>query len=184
MTQRLITLGLLLGLTFSATAQKIFIATGGKAHLFSATPIENIDAVTSSMSSVLNTINNTLAFSVPMRTFKFEKSLMEEHFNEKYVESETYPKSTFNAKINESINWERDTVADVTATGEFFLHGVTRTITEKGKLTISGGSISLSAVFIVVLKDYKIEVPKLLSNIISETIRVDLNCNYIPYRKE
>jgi hypothetical protein len=184
MTQRLITLGLLLGLTFSATAQKIFIATGGKVHFFSETPVENIDAVTNSMSSVLNTINNTVAFTVPMRTFKFEKSLMEEHFNEKYVESEIYPKATFNAKINESINWERDTVADVTATGEFFLHGVTRTITEKGKLTISEGSISLSAVFNVALKDYKIEVPKLVTKNIAETIRVDLNCKYVPYKKE
>lgn len=165
-------------------AQKVFIANGGRVHFFSETPMENIEAVTNSMSSVLNTSNNTIAFTVPMRTFSFDKSLMEEHFNEKYVESELYPKSTFNAKINEAINWDRDTVADVTATGEFFLHGVTRTITEKGKLTISKGTIGLSVVFNVALRDYKIQVPKLVTKNIAESIRVDLSCSYAPYKKD
>jgi hypothetical protein len=88
-----------------AIGQTIFLATGGKVSFFSETKAENIDATTSSMTSVLNTATGEIAFTVPMRTFKFKKSLMEEHFNEKYVESEKYPKSAFDNNFSSKCNF-------------------------------------------------------------------------------
>ncbi len=170
--------------TSTLNAQNIYLATGGKVSFFSETPVENIDATTESMTSVLNISNNEVQFTVPLRTFKFKKALMEEHFNEKYVESEIYPKSTFKGKINDTIDWARDTVIAVSATGEFNLHGVTKTITEKGKLTIRGTKIRLDVSFLIALKDYNIEIPKLVTKSIAEEIRVDLNCDYNPYVKK
>ncbi|MBK9637513.1 MAG: YceI family protein [Bacteroidetes bacterium] len=168
----------------SVRAQKVFLATGGMVHFFSETPLENIDANSHSMTSVLTTGTNKILFTVPMRTFKFEKSLMEEHFNEKYVESEKYPKATFKGVINETLDWSRDTVASVTATGSFELHGVTKEITEKGTLKISGEKINLVVVFDILLADYKIRIPKVVTTNISEMIRVNLDCDFMPYVKK
>ena len=168
----------------SSYGQSVYLATGGKASFFSATSMENIDAVTQSMTGVLTAATNDVIFTVPLRTFKFKSALMEEHFNEKYVESEKYPKSTFKGKINEKIDWTRDTVATVTATGDMTLHGVTKTTTETGKLTIKEGKINLEVVIDVALKDYNIEVPKIVTQSIAEVIKVTMNCTFVPYVKK
>lgn len=171
-------------ITAMAHAQSVYIATGAKAHFFSETVLENIDAKSESMTSVLSITTNEIQFSVPLRTFKFEKSLMEEHFNEKYVESETYPKTSFKGKLNETIDWTKDTLMIVTATGDLNLHGVTKTITEQGKLTIKKGTIRIETAFTIALKDYNILVPKVVSQSVAENIKVDVDCNYMPYVKK
>jgi hypothetical protein len=174
----------LVAMAAGVQAQNIFLATGGKVSLFSSTPLENIDATTESATSVITTSTNSIQFTVPMRTFKFKKALMEEHFNEKYVESEKFPKSTFKGKINEAINWNRDTVATVTATGDFFLHGVTKQRTETGKLTIKNGKIYLDISFSVLLKEYEIEVPKVVTQSVAETISINGSFTYTVYQKK
>ncbi len=179
----IIVLCLLFG-SYQASAQHVFIATGGKVSFFSETPVENIDAHTESMTSVLTTTTQDIQFTVPMRTFKFKKALMEEHFNEKYVESELYPKSTFKGKINDTLDWSSDTTLEVSASGEFYLHGVTKSITEKGKISISEGKIHLEVNFNIALKDYNIEIPKIVTKSIAENIRVSLSCDYVPYVKK
>lgn len=174
----------LLSIAPNVRAQKVFLATGGKVHFFSATPMENIEAESKSMTGVLTTVTNKILFTVSMRTFKFEKSLMEEHFNEKYVESEKYPKATFKGIINESLDWSRDTTAQVTATGIFELHGVAKEITEKGTLKIVGDKINLVVVFNIALADYKIRIPKVVMMNIAEVIKVNMECDFIPYAKK
>ena len=168
----------------SVIAQKVFLATGGMAYFFSATPLENIEAKSQSMTAVLTTGSNKIHFTVPLRTFKFDKSLMEEHFNEKYVESEKYPKTAFKGVINETIDWSRDTVATVTATGTFDLHGVVKEVTEKGTLKIIGDKINLVVAFDIILADYKIRIPKVVTTNIAEVIRVNIECDFTPYVKK
>ena len=165
-------------------AQSVLLATGGKVSFFSETPMENIDATSQSATSVITTSTNSIQFTIPVRTFKFKKALMEEHFNEKYVESEKFPKSTFKGKINENINWSRDTVATITATGVMDLHGVNKMITETGKLTIKNGVVTVDFTFMVALKDYNIEVPKLVTQSIAENIRITGTFQYKPYEKK
>lgn len=170
--------------TQGSDAQGVLLATGGKVSFFSETPMENIDATSQSATSVITTSSNAIQFTIPVRTFKFKKALMEEHFNEKYVESEKFPKSTFKGKINESINWSRDTVANVTATGVMDLHGVNKMITENGKLTIRNGLVALDFNFMIALKDYSIEVPKLMNQSVAENIKVTGSFQYKPYEKK
>ncbi len=165
-------------------AQQVLLATGGKVSFFSETPLENIDATSLSGTSVITTTSNAIQFTIPMRTFKFKKALMEEHFNEKYVESEKFPKSAFKGKINEAINWTRDTVATVTATGVMDLHGVNKMITETGRLSIKNGVVSLDFTFNLALKDYNIEVPKVVTQSIAEEIKVTGSFTYKPYEKK
>ncbi len=164
-------------------AQSIYLATGGNGSFFSETSVENIDAKTNSLTSVLNIASKEIAFTVPLRTFKFKSALMEEHFNEKYVESEKFPNSTFKGKINEVIDWTKDGVYDITATGVMSLHGVEQPRTEKGKATVKEGKITVNCIFNVKLTDYKIEVPKLVMANIASDMNITVNCTYAPYKK-
>lgn len=174
----------LIGLHFdNLNAQSIYLATGGNGKFFSETNVENIDAKTNSLTSVLNIASKEIAFTVPLRTFKFKSALMEEHFNEKYVESEKYPNSTFKGKINETIDWTKDGVYDITATGIFNLHGVDQQRTEKGKATVKDGKITIDCIFNVKLTDYKIEVPKLVMANIAPDMNITINCTYALYKK-
>ena len=95
-----LTLLCLLGfVAWTSTAQQ-FMTRSGNVGFFSATPIENIEAHNHQMSGLLDASNGGFAFQVQMRGFHFEKALMEEHFNENYVESDTYPKATYQGTID------------------------------------------------------------------------------------
>lgn len=164
-------------------AQNIFNCKDGESSFYSETPIENIDATSSGMNVVLNTSNGNMVFIVPYTSYKFKKALMQEHFNEKYMESDKYPNAMFKGKINEQIILTKDTTMEVTATGVFSCHGVDKTITEKGTLTVLNGTISLKGAFKVALKDYNIEVPKVVVQNIAEVIDVKFSANLFPYKK-
>ena len=148
---------------------------------FSETPMENIDAKTNTAFSMLKTETNDISYMVALRSFKFDKPLMQEHFNEKYVESEKYPNASFKGKINEKINWNRDTVANITSTGIFNIHGVDQPHTEKGKLTIKGTSITIEGEFNVKVADHKIEVPTVVSTKVAEVVKVSHKLTLTPY---
>lgn len=168
---------------YNVNAQSIYLATGGNGSFFSVTNVENIDAKTNSLTSVFNTATEEIVFTVPLRTFKFKSSLMEEHFNEKYVESDKYPNATFKGKINETIDWTKDGIYDISSTGIMNLHGVDQTRTEKGKATVKEGNIIIDCTFNIKLTDYKIEVPKLVMSNIAPDLDIKVNCTYAPYKK-
>jgi hypothetical protein len=171
-------------LAASAAAQPVYLATGGHCAFFSSTPVEDISAVSENLNSVLNATTKEIQFKVAMTSFRFKKALMQEHFNEKYVESHKYPYAVFRGKINEDVDLTRDGTYDVTADGIFNVHGVDKQHTEKGKVTIKDGVVSLESSFKVALKDHNIEVPKIVVANISEVIDVTINCSYTPYKKE
>ena len=168
---------------FTAFPQ-VYLATGGECSFHSSTPVEDIDAVSESLNSVLNLANNEIQFKVALTTFRFEKALMREHFNEKYVESDKYPHAFYKGVINEKIDVSRDTVIDITSEGTFSVHGVEKAYKEKGKLTIKNGGITIEADFKVALKDHNIAIPKIVMANISEVIDVHFTCSYQPYKKK
>src|SRR5579859_4572324 len=90
------------------TSAQIYKFNDGKASLFSEAPIENIDAHSASFSSILNTSTNEIAFVVPINSFQFKKPMMQEHFNEKYMESDKYPQATYKGIINEKVDWTKN----------------------------------------------------------------------------
>src|SRR5689334_13278421 len=79
--------------------KKVFITRSGHVWFYASTPLENIEAHNHQVSSALNTANDSIAFSALNKGFEFERALMQEHFNENYMESDKYPKSTFKGKI-------------------------------------------------------------------------------------
>lgn len=161
----------------AATAQ-VVKSSESEVTFFSATPVEDISAVNKKMTAAINLDTRQIAFSIPIRSFKFEKALMEEHFNENYMESNKYPLASFKGKINESINLKTDGTYKVTATGKLNIHGVEQDRTFEGTITVKGGVISIISAFKVKLVDHKIERPSLLLQNIAEVIDVKLKATF------
>ena len=170
--------------TTSGLAQKYFTRTA-EVSFFSEAPTENIEAQNRQVTCILNTENGELAFSVQLMGFHFEKALMEEHFNENYVESHKYPKSTFKGKIVgfENIDLKNAGKHKVIVEGDMTLHGETRTIKANGEVTVAGEEILLSSKFEMRIEDYKISIPKAVINKIAESIEVSLLATLTEYKK-
>ena len=144
-------------ITFKATAQDTFKCSEGEISFFSESTMENIDARNKNISSFINTTTKEVVFVVPVRNFKFKNSLMEEHFNEKYMESEKYSDATFQGKINEDIDFSKDGVYKVTATGKMKMHGVAeKTSHLQAHSLLKATRLTLKCEFDVTLKDYNI----------------------------
>ena len=163
---------------------QLYTCSEGTVSFFSEAPVENIEATNSRVSSFLNTSNNEVMFIVHIRGFTFDKDLMKEHFNEKYMESDKYPTSTFKGKINEQVDYTKSGTYNVTATGVLMMHGVEREINAAGVITVDKDKINMKSEFRVPLKGFNIEVPKLVFQNIAEIISVKINTNYIPYKKQ
>ena len=177
MKHLLLILGVLVSLTSTSFSQT-YMCQAGSISFFQSTPVEDIDARSNRLLSVLNPANNAIAYKIDVRTFIFEKSLMQDHFNENYIESSKYPYATYVGVINEKIDWTKDGVYDITSTGKLTLHGVTKDITEKGKLSIHNGEITISNMFNIKFTDYGVEIPKLLIKDLSDTVEMNINCMY------
>src|SRR5436853_6654958 len=101
---------------FAGRAQ-LYTLSDGIVSFFSEAPVENIDATNDKINSFLNTASNEVMFIVHIRGFTFDKDLMKEHFNEKYMESDKYPTATFKGKLNDAVDYSKDGTYNVTATG-------------------------------------------------------------------
>lgn len=131
---------------------------------------------------MLNTQTGQFVFAVLIKGFHFSSALMEEHFNENYLESNKFPKSTFNGKISNlsAVNFTKDGVYAVTVDGDMTMHGVTKKVSIPGSVTVKGGKVTAFSKFNVKLKDYNITVPSLVADKISEEIDVTVDCKYEP----
>jgi YceI-like domain len=165
-----------------AEAQNIQITKTGKISFYSRSKVEKVEADNNEVSSVFNTQTGDFVFAVLLKGFHFTKALMEEHFNENYVESDKFPKSTFRGKITNltAINFTKDGAYPVTAEGDLTMHGVTKKIISPGSITIKAGKIAAYSKFSIKLKDFNISIPSLVADKISEDIDITVDCRYEP----
>ena len=169
---------------YAAQAQQ-FVAKTGKAHFLSKTSMEDIEGTSNTAVCALNTGNKKIVVKIRNSSFKFKDGLMQEHFNENYMESDKYEYSGLDAVIVENIDFTKDGVYDVTIIGTLDIHGVKVQRDIKGKLTIKGGvPVNGTAKFEVKLADHKIKIPSLLGSNIAEVIPVDVDFNYEKYEKK
>lgn len=171
---------LLAMLSFWSFAQDLYQTKSGQISFFSETPVRNIEAINNQVASLINTGTGEVVFSVPIKEFKFEKALMEEHFNENYMESAKYTKSTFQGKITNlsEVNFLVDGTYSVNVAGKLSMHGVIKPLTATGKITIAQGKISVIANFTIQLIDFNIERPTIVMTEIAESVDVKINCRY------
>ncbi|WP_374164464.1 YceI family protein [Arcticibacter sp. MXS-1] len=160
-----------------------YVCRNARIMLFSEAPLEDIAATSGKGTSVYNPATGDLAFSVPIRSFAFEKSLMQEHFNENYMESDKFPNASFRGKVLEKIDVSKDGIYPVKASGVLEVHGVKQNRTIDGKVQVNKGAVRLSSTFNVRCKDHQIDIPKLVFQKIAESIEVKVAADYSKYQK-
>ncbi len=171
--------GILLTITIGmARGQTIYISHNVKFDLFSTAPIEDIKAESRTGVSALDIASRSVYFKVEIRSFEFEKSLMQEHFNEDYLESNKYPYAEFRGNIKDNIDLYKNGTYPVLIQGNLTLHNVTRSYTVKAELKIQDGKIMASSSFPVKLVDHQIKIPKLVVKNIAEIIQVTVSAEY------
>ena len=125
---------------------------------------------------MLDRNNGQFAFQVPIKAFTFKNALMQEHFNESYLESDVYPKAVFKGKVLgwNNIELSKDSL-EVFIEGDLTMHGETNQIKQSGAMWLSSGSIRGECVFNVNLVDYNVKVPKIVRENIAEIIKVNVS---------
>lgn len=179
---------LILGLVLAnllVNAQGKYFTRTGHISFFSEAPLENIEAHNNQATSILNTDNGEIVFSVLMKGFEFEKALMQEHFNESYVHSDKYPKASFKGQIEnfDDIDLSKDGEYDVKVSGELEIHGEKKKYTTGGKLVKKGESIKADSKFKIKVADHGVKIPAGKADNISNEIEITVDMNYEPYGK-
>jgi polyisoprenoid-binding protein YceI len=176
---------ILFALLFAATAtsgmtQAKYITKSGHINFFSSAPIEDIAADNNAVGSILDPATGELVFSLRMTGFNFEKKLMQQHFNENYVESDKFPKSTFKGFImnNDKLDYSKPGTFTVDVKGDLTIHGVTKTIQTSGTIEVTVDGLKASSKFIVKPADFDIKIPGIMRNKIAEEIEVTVNMKY------
>ena len=158
------------------TQAQVYKTKTGIIAFYSESPLENITAVNSTVRAAVNAGTGDVQFSALMKAFEFEKALMQEHFNENYVESDKFPKSTFKGSITNlsDINFSQDGSYDANVSGSLTLHGVTQAISTSGKIIITNGQPQVECTFTILLSDYGISIPAVVKNNISNIIGISI----------
>lgn len=184
--KKIIVLIFLSVIAFTMNAQdKYFTKTG--TITFDATSAgspEKIQGTNKSVTCVLDSKTGNIQFLVLMTGFEFERALMQEHFNENYVESPKFPKSDFKGQItdNASVNYTKDGTYKVTVKGKLTLHGETKDVQTTGTITVKSGKINATADFTVLLSDYKISIPGVVADKVAKSATIKVNCSLEPLK--
>jgi polyisoprenoid-binding protein YceI len=162
-----------LSLTISCQAQK-YATKNGLIRFYSDAPLEKIEAINRQVNAALDVSTGNFVFRVLMKSFTFEKALMQEHFNENYVESDKFPNATFLGIIAniKDVNFSKEGSYPVAIEGKLTIHGETKQITEKGTFEVKEGKLVGKTKFNIILSDYKIDVPGTVVNNLSKTIEI------------
>ena len=167
---------LVLFVIIPVSAKDIYFTRSGDVSFFSWTPIEDIKAKNNQVTCVLDMETGETSFRIPIRGFVFKNGLMQEHFNENYLESEKYPNAIFNGKIED---WKDFSITSkpqkVIIAGEMTIHGVTNSIKEPGLIYLDKQKVNGEATFKIMLVDYDVKIPKKKKKNIAESVEIKMN---------
>jgi hypothetical protein len=163
-----------------AQGQDILVSRTATISFFSSTVVEDIEATSTTASSVLDRKTKDIIFRVNNNSFQFRKKLMQEHFNENYIESDKYPYSEFKGKITDDVDLSKDGNYTVNVVGNLNVHGVTKSYQTKATLSVSQGVITAKATIRVRIEDHKIKIPTIVFKNIAEFVDVRISAVYQP----
>ncbi|MFZ2287417.1 MAG: YceI family protein [Bacteroidales bacterium] len=179
--KRLTILLLLTIITLSVSAQK-FMTKNGFISFFSHTPMEDIKAENNQVAGVIDSSTGELVFQVLIKSFHFDRTLMEEHFNENYMESDKFPKATFRGKITDlkSVDFTKNGSYEVLVEGDLTIRDVTKKISVKGTVEVISGGLNAGTKFTIAPEDYNIKIPPVVRDNIAKTFEVTVAMKYAP----
>lgn len=174
-------------LTAGVQAQNRYFTKTGKVYFDATTASspEKIEGTNEKATSVVDAGSGAMEFAVLLKAFAFERALMQEHFNENYVESDKYPKSTFKGNVTnmKDVNLSKDGTYPVKVKGQMTLHGVTKEVEADGTLTVKGGAIiSGKSNFKILLSDFNIVIPNLVKDKVANQATIKVDVNYEPLK--
>lgn len=161
---------LIFGWSIAALAQS-YQSTESEVTFFSSAPMEDIKATNKKASSLFDATTGSIVFVVPMEGFQFRKSLMQQHFNENYLESDKYPNATFEGKVT-GYDLSKNGPQEAVAEGTMTIHGVARKVKIKGHLIQTSGVLKIDTKFPVKVADYDIDIPRVVFYNIAEVVEV------------
>ncbi len=166
-------------LLLTANGQK-YMTRNGFIGFYSHTPMEDIKAENNQVAGVIDIASGELVFQVLIKSFHFEKALMEVHFNENYMDSEKYPKATFKGKITNpaSVDFSKPGIYETTVEGDLSIHNVTNKITTKGTIEVVAGGLNANSKFYIMPEDYGITIPSIVRDKIEKKMEVTVNMKY------
>lgn len=166
-------------ISFNGLAQNRFTSEKSFVSFFSKGVIEDIKATNITTTSIFDASTGDIAYLLNSRDFQFEKKLMQVHFNEKYMETEKFPKSSFEGKV---IGFNPDLMEEqaVKAVGKLTIHGVTNDVEVPGAIQVVDNGISMRSTFVVRLQDYNIKVPQIIWQNIAQEVEVTIEFLYRP----
>ena len=179
--KRLIVLFFLFNLVLAVNAQK-YMTKNGFIGFYSHTPMEDIKAENNQVVGALDISTGEMVFQALIKSFHFDRALMEEHFNENYMESDKIPKSMFKGKITNlsAVDFTKNGAYDVTVEGDLTIHDVTNKITTKGTIEVVSGGINANSKFNIIPEDYKITIPGVVREKINKNLEVTIAMKYAP----
>lgn len=169
----------ILCLSFVPKANQTYIERQGKITFFSYTPVENIQATNNQALSIFDADSKQIVVEILMRAFSFKKSLMYEHFNESYIESDLYPRAFLKAEVvdfDPSLDSQTRIIK-----GDFTMRGISKPIEIKVNITKSNNGFQFQGELEVKIDDHEIKVPKVLAANIAKKIQVSFNFQFEPY---
>ena len=166
---------------YSSYAQHYKTRNGNIEFEASVKSFEEVKAKSNTASTILDTSTGSIASLVFINGFLFKVGLMQEHFNENYMESSIYPKATFKGKL---IDFNRNNLSNTSMNyvlvGELTIRGVTKSIEIQCTVKMVDETIHLNGEFILAPEDFEIEIPKLVMNKIAKEIHVTFNHSLKP----
>jgi hypothetical protein len=159
----------------------IYKTNTGNISFYSHTPVEDISAENHKVKTAFSSESGQLQFSCLIKDFEFKKALMQDHFNENYMESTTYPKATFNGEIESisSIDFDKDGTYSSKVNGKLTIKDITKDVATTGSFTVKDGMVNANATFNLNPYDYNVKIPKMVAPKISESIKITINSDYI-----
>ena len=184
LNKNLVTLASFVLFTVAVNAQDRYFTKTGRIEFYSKAAMEDIEAKNNTVTAVLDSKTGAMQFSVQMKGFEFEKALMQEHFNENYVESGKFPKAEFKGALtnNASVNYSKNGTYPVTVKGKMTLHGVTKDVEAPGTIKVDGGKLEGKSTFNLKLSDYKISIPSVVKEKISNNIKIIVDTKLEPLK--
>jgi len=171
-------------LSLFASAQTKYFTRNGRVFFNASSPLEKIEAINDKSTSVLDLSTGQIEFGVLVKAFLFERALMQEHFNENYMESDKFPKAMFKGMIADvaSIDRTKDGTYPVKISGQLTIHGVTKDVQTTAVFTVKNGALSATSDFKIETADYNIEIPGLVKDKIAKTISINVQSIYEPLK--
>ena len=168
----LLLLTLLISSSVHLNAQERYKIVFPNVHFFAGTPFEDIDGTSDKLVGILDAVKNEFAFRIAMNSFQFPRALMQEHYNENYLETTKFPNADFKGIIEGEIDWKTNGTYEVVAKGEFIVHGVAKFYEIPAFISIQDGENKIKAVFEIQLEDHQIKRPKIVMLKIADSAEV------------